>query len=657
MNKPEKLPGEESRDARPVFVSYATADRKEALAVCKAIERRGLKCWISTRDVEPGENYQESIVRALRGSRAMVLVFSDAANNSNEIKKELSLASRYHVPVMALRIEDVEPSDAFAYELSTRQWIDAFESWDKSIDALVRKIGQVGESLHDQSATDSRAAPKRRASTRSLQPLALGAIALAVVGAALIGWLLLRPAGGAEHTMQVRLAGFQRLSPDLPATMPAALADEINAAFNDDGVVTVSTAPAPAPGSSPAYAMSGTIRREGDKIKVIVHLTDERTGTTLWSNDYSYDPAVLARVPHLAAVESSMVVRCGLFGASTYPKPLPDNVLIPYLGFCQGSDGPGAAKALNFARKAVAIAPDFSWGWSGVAVSAAGVWLGSKQTDESARKIAMDAADRAVSIDPSNSEAYVYKAMLLDKYDLAAQEQLLKKALAARPLACGCEHHIYGQFLLETGRIEDAISQFRAGIAVLPLNAPTQYSLGDALMIDGSPDAAKQAYAAAADLDSDPTAPQQVTVQAAPFTGDYAAAAKIVFDPKVGAPQNFREAVGGAFQALASGSAPAKASAAQKLAAMPLMNPDLQVNLLALLGDPNTALQKIDENVRERAGFARSSLWLPSMDAARRDPAFVVLVQRFGLMRYWKTTHTRPDVCNGKNPPAFCSMI
>jgi tetratricopeptide (TPR) repeat protein len=651
------LPSGEHGDAQPVFVSYATADRKEALAVCKAIERRGLKCWISTRDVEPGENYQESIVRALRGSRAMVLVFSEAANNSDEIKKELSLASRYHIPVMALRIEDVEPSDAFAYELSTRQWIDAFESWDKSIDALVRKIAQVGGAGESEGSPDTRRPSRRRASTRSLQPLVLGAVALAVLAAALIGWLFLRPQGGAAHTMQVRLAGFQRLSPDLPPTMPEALADEINASFNDDGVVTVSTASAPPPGNSPAYAMSGTIRREGDKIKVIVHLTDERTGTTLWSNDYSYDSGMLARVPHLAAVESSMVVRCGLFGASTYPKPLPDSVLIPYLGFCQGNDGPDAAKALNLARKAVAIAPDFSWGWSGVAVAAAGVWLGSKQADEATRKIAIDAADRAIRIDPSNSEAYVYKAMLLDKYDLAAQEQLLKKALAARPLACGCEHHIYGLFMVETGRIQDAISQFRSGIAVLPLNSPTQYSLAEALMMDGSPEAAKQAYAAAADLDSDPTVQQQLDVQAAPFTGDYAAAAKVVFDPKVPAPKEFREAIGGAFQALASGSPAGKTAAAQRLAAMPLMNAELQVNLLALLGAPSAALQKIDEDVRGRAGFARSELWLPAMDAARRDPAFPALLQRVGLMRYWKTTHTRPDVCTAKDPPPFCRMI
>ena len=134
MNKPEKLPGDESRDARQVFVSYATADRKEALSVCKAVERRGTKCWISCRDVKPGENYQEEIVRAIRDARAMVLVFSEAANISDEIKKELSLASKYKLPVLALRIEDAEPSDAFAYELSTRQWIDAFHGWDKSIE-------------------------------------------------------------------------------------------------------------------------------------------------------------------------------------------------------------------------------------------------------------------------------------------------------------------------------------------------------------------------------------------------------------------------------------------------------------------------------------------------------------------------------------------
>ena len=146
----------------PVFLSYATADRKQALSVCKAIESRGMACWIASRDVAPGENYQEAIVRSIRAARAMVLVFSHAANGSDEIKKELSLASRYQVPVIALRIEDVEPSDAFAYELSTRQWIDAFEGWDRSIDSLVARIGQISDAEPGVAASTMRE-PRRTA--------------------------------------------------------------------------------------------------------------------------------------------------------------------------------------------------------------------------------------------------------------------------------------------------------------------------------------------------------------------------------------------------------------------------------------------------------------------------------------------------------------
>jgi hypothetical protein len=86
VNEPEPVSDSGRRIFRPVFVSYATADRKQALSVCEAIESRGTDCWISSRDVPPGENYQEAIVRSIRGTRAMVLIFSAAANNSDEIK-------------------------------------------------------------------------------------------------------------------------------------------------------------------------------------------------------------------------------------------------------------------------------------------------------------------------------------------------------------------------------------------------------------------------------------------------------------------------------------------------------------------------------------------------------------------------------------------
>jgi tetratricopeptide (TPR) repeat protein len=639
---------------RPVFISYATSDRKEALGVCSALERRGRQCWISTRDVAPGENYQEAIVRSLRNSRAMVLVFSDAANNSDEIKKELSLASRYHIPVMALRIEDVEPSDAFAYELSTRQWIDAFESWDKSIDALSQRISQMSGAAEEAAPLSRPAARRARVSGFPARTLIIAAAAVLVVVASLAAWLMMRPGAAAEHTMQVRLAGFQLLSPDLPSGMPQALADEINSAFNDDGVVAVSTAAAPPPGNTPAYAMSGTIRREGDKIKVIVRLTNERSGTTLWSGDYAYEAALAPRVPRLAAVQSSMVIRCGLFGASTYAKALPDNALIPYLGFCESDAQGDGSKGLNFSQKAVALAPDFSWGWSAVASSAIGVWLKSNAADERARKQALDAADRAIDLDPTNSEAYSLKAVLVDKNDMAGQEALLKKALEARPLACGCEHHIYALLLQETGRIGDSIDQFRRGIAVLPLDEFTQIGLGRLLLITGDLEGAKKAFDAAADLDADPGARQQMAIDEAVQKGDYAGAGRMLADPKLQVPQQVRDVIGAGLQALASGSPDAKRKAAERIGVAPLWDPDFHLNLLGLLGAPDLAFQKIEADPML---FSRSALWQPGLAGALRDPAFPAFAERVGLMRYWKTTHTKPDVCSTAGAPPFCRMI
>src|SRR4029079_16458065 len=80
------------------------------------------------------------------------------------------------------------------------------------------------------------------------------------------GWWWLRSPPSAAHSMLVRLAGFQLLSENLPKTIGDTVNAEIAAAFNAVGVVGVSTASAPAPRAAPAYALGGTIQRDGQTI-------------------------------------------------------------------------------------------------------------------------------------------------------------------------------------------------------------------------------------------------------------------------------------------------------------------------------------------------------------------------------------------------------
>src|SRR5271169_6712366 len=103
----------------PIFVSHASSDRTVAQSVCKALENRGLRCWISSRDIRPGENFQVAIVEVIRSAKVMILIFSANSKNSEEIKKELALAGQNRLAVIPVRIEDVTPEAAFAYELAT----------------------------------------------------------------------------------------------------------------------------------------------------------------------------------------------------------------------------------------------------------------------------------------------------------------------------------------------------------------------------------------------------------------------------------------------------------------------------------------------------------------------------------------------------------
>jgi tetratricopeptide (TPR) repeat protein len=653
--------GESDREGgarQRVFVSYATADRKQALSVCKALERRGTNCWISTRDVAPGENYQEAIVRSLREARAMVLVFSDAANNSDEIKKELSLASRYHIPVMALRIEDVEPSDAFAYELSTRQWIDAFSGWDKSIDSLARRIAEMPDAVSS-SPAPAAVTSQRKPHNSPWAIIAAAVALLLVVGVA--GWWWLRPAPAAAHSMVVRLIGFQRLSTDLPASLPDAVRDEITAAFGDQGTVGVSTASAPPPGPAPAYALGGTIRRDGNQIRVITRLMNERSGATLWSSSSNYDAAQLPRVPRRIAIQSALMARCGLFGASTYRKALPDPVLADYLQYCltTGAFQTDPGKGLNSARKVVEAAPDFSWGWSAVADAAVqSMWSNPPgPRREELRQIGQQAADKALSLDSKNSFALAQKALLIDANDPIGQEKLFKQAFAARPLDCGCEHLVYGLILENVGRYADATGEFRHAIEMLALDATSEFVLADSLNVSGKPDDAKPHFAASAELSSDPMAAESTTASEATETGNYAAGIKALSDPKLPFPEKQRTAVLEGYRAMASGDAAAKSQAITALNALPDDQKNYMVmRTLAALGANHEALALFVKGIGSRWDWP-SILWYPSMRGLLDDPAIPGLLQQLGLMRYWKATNTKPDVCSEKAPPPFCRTI
>lgn len=111
--------------AYDVFISHSTRDKAVADAVCAGLENGGIRCWIAPRDVQPGRSFAGEIARAIKNSKAMVLIFSAHSNNSEQVLREVQLSVTAHLHIVQFRIEDVHLNDDLSYFLSTPHWLDA----------------------------------------------------------------------------------------------------------------------------------------------------------------------------------------------------------------------------------------------------------------------------------------------------------------------------------------------------------------------------------------------------------------------------------------------------------------------------------------------------------------------------------------------------
>jgi len=126
---------------RQIFISYSRKDEAFALEVYERLTVAGFHVWIDQRSIRPGMSYAEEIVRALEQATAVILLFTEPANQSPEIHKEIQLAANRRLPILPVRLADVTYHPALAYHLAAAQWIDGTADRRQAIDTLIDHLG------------------------------------------------------------------------------------------------------------------------------------------------------------------------------------------------------------------------------------------------------------------------------------------------------------------------------------------------------------------------------------------------------------------------------------------------------------------------------------------------------------------------------------
>lgn len=81
-----------------IFISYSTKNSSYANQLAEQLRTQGFDVWIDNAKLRSGDNWWESIVKALRGCSAFVVVMSPEARESKWVQRETVLADNWNKP-------------------------------------------------------------------------------------------------------------------------------------------------------------------------------------------------------------------------------------------------------------------------------------------------------------------------------------------------------------------------------------------------------------------------------------------------------------------------------------------------------------------------------------------------------------------------------
>ncbi len=506
-----------------------------------------------------------------------------------------------------------------------------------------------------------------------------GAILAGLAGLALLallaGALIWRLAPKGRSIPGLQLARFDNLSPAGAPGAEQALREDLAAIFGRSNSLQLFTDGAKATQGGAFFQLGGAVQQFGPTLRFAVTLSRGAPGAVIWSSVIERPVADAAAAPRQIAAQVAFTVRCVLDGAAGYPGVLPQAALSNYAQFCaevaSSESGEAVSRQTQDLRKVVAQAPDFAtaWGALGYVIGdtfayPAALWNAGSRTE------ATEAADRALRLDPANTWGRLAKALLVPLPNYAGRDDALRLATQTTD-TFGDAHAAYARFLLSAGRLKDGALTAERGYDLDANDREAITRLVQAFyMLNHVPEAdalLDQANAQWGDSD-------KLTIYklwAATWDGHYQDALETLktgrYDaairgvgPDLGSPALIADAGAMVFKALSSGTAADRAAASDimsRLAVDPRpIDPFVPV-ALAALGHDQQALAASERVVKEWSTSLTFILFTPPFANARRSPQFAALVERLGLLSYWRLPGRAPDFCTDPNPPPLCKGL
>jgi tetratricopeptide (TPR) repeat protein len=622
-----------------VFLSYDREDLATAKAVAAFLTEAGHSVWWD-RHIRGGAQYSKEIERALEDSDAVVVLWSNASVNSEWVRDEAA-EGRERGTLIPVLIEPVKAPMGF------RQ----FQTIDLTDWSGTRPSARA-PLLLDAVAGDGQLAAK---SVRQKQPsritgqkwsrrplLYLSALFLPLA-AGMTWWLTGR--SDATPTVSVTAADSSPLSQALARSLLVKLG------VLQGGEAQSITIIESGEGADLDFKVSGS--REGPQARASIALVSRSDDAVLWSKDYDQSGMSQSDLEAQIAYSAAQVLGCAGEESSGKNGRLKGSARKTYLNACASLAELGWDKrpVIPLLRHVLATSPDFRPAWARLLLAEWDVLSFLISGNEEHRKLrAQLQKDVAAArrIDPNMAEATVAEIELGDRDSIERSMALVDKAKSQDPdnpnvLA------FRSLVLQRAGRMQNSIADAQRAAELDPLSPAARNTYIMALAYAGQVGRAREELAEAKKL-----WPGARTVRDAEYSmerrfGD--------FETAIRSEEN---AGPGAALYVAARKDPSDANVAAFVAYAEKHNNREAFLSFALqgLGEMN----RVDEffelaersAAHEALGYDSYILFRPWVAPARRDPRFMRLADKLGLVRYWQRSGNWPDFCREPDLPYDC---
>jgi len=488
--------------SRDVFVSYASQDAAIADAVVESLEKHGIRCWMAPRDVKPGAQYADAIVRAINEAKTLVLVLSQSAVGSSHVGREIERAASKHKQVVALKIDAASLTPALEYFLSESQWIDAVAL------GMPAALGKLSESIGRASTPTSSAIGAAAPSAVNpfiLTGLRSGGVAKRVVVAAavLVGaaiavgvavrfWPMNRPAPAVaaisdksiavlpftdmsqKHDQEYFGDGMAEEILDLLAKIPGLTVIGRTSSFafkgKNEDLRKIGTE------LNAAYVLEGSVRSSGDQVRITAQLINTKTGAHEWSETYDRPIGDVLKLQDAIAAavvrELQLTVDSGNFNSGFLKSTEAYELLLRGRHAVDRWDKEGEEEAAALFQRALDRDPTSADAAAELAYAYYKQGVNDFMSPALAFEKARRAAAVALKLDPKCARAHYVlgKVHIVYDWDWSAAEQEFQDVEALAPGDAdgpSGEAHLS----LALGRWDDGLRQISAAIAMDPLDA------------------------------------------------------------------------------------------------------------------------------------------------------------------------------------------